>query len=115
MKKSLMKLLARMARDGDAETAAEIIEEILEPETAADPVPAEVPAETMIAVPEERTVTIDEGTPAAVLERLDRLIEILTPVPAGDEAAETGEKPETDEDPGDVVEAAAEAALKLLQ
>ena len=34
MKKSLSKVLARMARDGDAETVAEIIEEMLEPETA---------------------------------------------------------------------------------
>ncbi len=33
MKKSLSKVLARMAKDGDIETVAGIIEEMLEPET----------------------------------------------------------------------------------
>ena len=32
MKKSLSKVLARMAKDGDIETVAEIIEEMIEPE-----------------------------------------------------------------------------------
>lgn len=36
MKKSLSKILARMARDGDIETVAEIIEEMIEPEAAAE-------------------------------------------------------------------------------
>ena len=34
MKKSLSKILARMAKDGDVETVAEIIEEMIEPEIA---------------------------------------------------------------------------------
>ncbi len=36
MKKSLSKILARMAKDGDIETVAEIIEEMIEPEAAAE-------------------------------------------------------------------------------
>ena len=45
MKKSLTKILARMAKDGDIETVAEIIEEMLEPEA-----PAENAAEEVVIV-----------------------------------------------------------------
>ena len=45
MKKSLSKILARMAKDGDIETVAEIIEEMIEPET-----PAEAAAEEIAEV-----------------------------------------------------------------
>ena len=58
MKKSLSKILARMARDGDIETVAGIIEEMIEPEAAAEETAEEV-AEAVEEVAEE---------PAAVVE-----------------------------------------------
>ncbi len=42
MKKSLSKILARMAKDGDIETVAEIIEEMIEPEAPAEEETTEV-------------------------------------------------------------------------
>ena len=96
MKKSLSKILARMAKDGDIETVAEIIEEMIEPEGA------ETPAETdedvtettapviedpaaVVETPEGATIVVDESTLADIVSRLDRLIELLTPGPASDE------------------------------
>ena len=109
MKKSLTKLLARMAKDGDVEAVAEFIEEMIEgePETPAEAV-AEVVEEVAEAAagavaeavsganngstgaiaPEGTEVTVDEDTVAGIIERLDRLIELLTPVPAADEDPE---------------------------
>ena len=95
MKKSLSKILARMAKDGDIETVAEIIEEMIEsesPETPEEaiagavaetivPAAAEIAEETETA-PEEAT---DEATLADIVSRLDRIIELLTPGPASDE------------------------------
>ena len=74
MKKSLSKVLARMAKDGDTETVAEIIEEMI----------AENPGETgaeepvTVEVPENREITIDEETLSGLLQRLDQLISLLT-------------------------------------
>ena len=96
MKKSLSKILARMAKDGDIETVAEIIEEMIEPEGA------EVPAETdedvtettapviedpaaVVETPEGATIVVDESTLADIVSRLDRLIELLTPGPVYDD------------------------------
>ena len=109
MKKSLTKLLARMAKDGDVEAVAEFIEEMIEgePETKAEAA-AEAVEEVTEAVagavaeavsganngstgaiaPEGTEVTVDEDTVAGIIERLDRLIELLTPVPAADEDPE---------------------------
>ena len=117
MKKSLTKLLARMAKDGDVEAVAEFIEEAVaefieemiegEPETPAEAV-AEVVEEVAEAAagavaeavsganngstgaiaPEGTEVTVDEDTISGIIERLDRLIELLTPVPAADEDPE---------------------------
>ena len=102
MKKSLTKLLARMAKDGDVEAVAEFIEEMIEgePETPAEAV-AEVVEEVTEAVagavaeavsgaiaPEGTEVTVDGDNVAGIIERLDRLIELLTPVPAADEDPE---------------------------
>ena len=96
MKKSLTKLLARMAKDGDAETVAEFIEEMIEEKentpgevleapsepNAEDPAP-ETPV--TVEVPENREITIDNDLFAGVLERLDKLIALLTlPEPAAD-------------------------------
>ena len=108
MKKSLTKLLARMAKDGDVEAVAEFIEEMIEGEpingsttgaSAAEAVAevveevAEAAAEPEIKVetPEGTEITVDEDTVSGIIERLDRLIELLTPAPAA-----------TDEDPEDL-------------
>ena len=117
MKKSLTKLLARMARDGDVETVAEFIEEMIgeESETPAEAV-AEAAAEAVaeaaaaepviVEAPEAKEITIDEETAAGIIERLDKLIALLTPA-AGDEDPEisAGEISEIVEE---VVEAVAE-------
>ena len=105
MKKSLSKILARMAKDGDIETVAEIIEEMIEsesPETPEEAI-AEAVAETIVPAaaeiagqaeetPEEATMNRtrtagvqDEATLADIVTRLDRIIELLTPGPASDE------------------------------
>ena len=98
MKKSLTKLLARMAKDGDVEAVAEFIEEMIEGESETK---AEAAAEAVEEVteavagavagaiaPEGTEVTVDEDTVSGIIERLDRLIELLTPVPAADEDPE---------------------------
>ena len=98
MKKSLTKLLARMAKDGDVEAVAEFIEEMIGEEDPAvetvvvapaapvpeTPLPAEEPV--TVEVPETHEITIDEESISGIIERLDRLIALLTPAaPAGDE------------------------------
>lgn len=101
MKKSLSKILARMAKDGDIETVAEIIEEMIEPETVPEAVAAETTEEVAEAVaevaeepaavvetPEGTTVVVDEATLADVISRLDQLITLLTPAAADDDPAE---------------------------
>ena len=103
MKKPLSKILARMAKDGDVESVAEFIEELIgeQPETPAEAV-AEAAAEAVeavaetaapaaeetvtVEVPENHEITIDEESLAGILQRLDQLIALLTPAaPAGDE------------------------------
>ena len=98
MKKSLSKILARMAKDGDIETVAEIIEEMIEQEGAAEAAAAAVAEEVaeaaetiaedpaaVVETPEGATIVVDESTLADIVSRLDRLIELLTPGPASDE------------------------------
>ena len=102
MKKSIAKLLARMAKDGDIEEVAEIIEEILEPEVA---VPAETAAEVVAEVvdpvaaasevvedpsvvvetPEGNTVAVDEATIEELNSKLDQILALLGGAPASDE------------------------------
>ncbi|MBQ6382057.1 MAG: DUF2213 domain-containing protein [Clostridia bacterium] len=95
MKKSLYKKLVRMARDGDAEAieaVAEIVENLTEelpaapaeaPETIVVGYPPEAPAET----PAEETEASQDSDPeAAILERLDRIIALLTPAAADEES-----------------------------
>ena len=130
MKKSLTKLLARMAKDGDVEAVAEFIEEMIEgePETKAEAA-AEAVEEVTEAVagavaeavsganngstgaiaPEGTEVTVDEDTVAGIIERLDRLIELLTPVPAADEDPEELPAEEVAEVIEEVIEAVEEA------
>ena len=109
MKKSLFKKLCRMAKDGDPEAAAalaEIVEELTEasgPDASGDEVTlnvftepaAEAPAPAAadptvdpaveIVTPEGAQVAVDDADLAAVLERLDRIIALLSPAPAADE------------------------------
>ena len=117
MKKSLSKILARMAKDGDIETVAEIIEEMIESESPEK------------AAPEEAT---DEATLADIVTRLDRIIELLTPGPASDEdpveeiaeaveeaieAATAEEEPAADEETGEIIdpEEVAEIVEEILE
>ena len=119
MKKSLTKLLARMAKDGDVEAVAEFIEEMIEgePETPAEAVAevveevaeAATEPEVVVETPEGTEVTVDEDTISGIIERLDRLIELLTPVPAADEDPEELPAEEVAEVIEEVIEAVEEA------
>ena len=116
MKKSLSKILARMAKDGDIETVAEIIEVMIEPE--ATETPAEAVAEAVAEVapvvaaaaeePEavietpETTIVVDEATLGEVISRLDQIISLLQPAA-------------TDDDPvGEIAEAVEEALEAVI-
>jgi len=110
MKKSLSKILARMAKDGDIETVAEIIEEMIEPEateTPAEVVEEVVEAAAAAAEPEavietpEATIVVDEATLAEVITRLDQIITLLTPAA-------------TDDDPVEEIAEAVEEALEAV-
>ena len=113
MKKSLSKILARMAKDGDIETVAEIIEEMIEPEGTAEAeaaAVAEEAAEAAEAVAEdpaavvetpEATIVVDEATLAEVITRLDQIITLLTPAA-------------TDDDPVEEIAEAVEEALEAV-
>lgn len=122
MKKSLYRKLVRMARDGDAEAieaVAEIVENLTEAEPAevivpvpaepamvpAEPVPAAEPAAVAV-VPEGQTVTVDSDLAAAILEKLDQLIALLTPAAADEESAAD---PAAADPVEEIVEAVAEA------
>ena len=101
MKKSLSKVLARMAKDGDIETVAEFIEEMIEPETEPVEAAAEAVAEAVAeaAEPEETpavenaetVIAIDEASLTDILSRLDQIIALLTPAAADDIPEEIAE------------------------
>ena len=96
MNKPLANLLARIARDGDPATVAEFIEEMIaentqaaapaQPEATETPAPEPAPETTVtLEVPEQRQITVDEDQLSGILERLDKLIALLTPPePAAD-------------------------------
>ena len=101
MKKSLSKILARMAKDGDIETVAEIIEEMIEPEGTAEAEAAAVAAEVaeaaetvaedpaaVVETPEGATIVVDEDTLGGIISRLDQIIQLLTPAAADDDPVE---------------------------
>ncbi|MCR5565960.1 MAG: DUF2213 domain-containing protein [Clostridiales bacterium] len=123
MKKSLSKVLARMAKDGDIETVAGIIEEMLEPENENNSEiaePEEAAAETAPVIEEpaavietpETTVTVDESALGELISRLDRIISLLESAPAADEdpAEETAEAVE---EVSEAAEAAGPAAGEI--
>ena len=124
MKKSLTKLLARMARDGDAETVAEFIEEMIEGESETKAEAVEEVAEAAAGAVAEAVseggngstnpgCAADEETLGGILERLDRLIELLTLEPGADEDPEKAESEEgseiSEEEMAEVVEEVIEA------
>ena len=87
MKKSLSKVLARMAKDGDAETVAEIIEEMIDPSGELPETPEMLPEQSE-EEPETQNIIIDEDGMAGILERLDRIIALLQPSAADEDVAE---------------------------
>ena len=116
MKKSLVKKLVRMAKDGDPEAieaVAELLEEASETEVIETAAPAAEPEaeevaeavgepEVVVETPEGNVVAIDEESFSGILERLDRIIELLTPAA-------------TDEDPvEEIVEAVGEAVEEAV-
>ena len=110
MKKSLLKKLTLMARDGDPEAIealAEAVEEIIEePEAVAAAV--EPAAETEPEAEPEEAAAEDSDILAAILERLDRLIALLAPAASDEDPADpSGALPE---ELAEVVEEALEAA-----
>ena len=110
MKKSLSKVLARMAKDGDTETVAEIIEEMIaeKPEEAA----AEEPV--TVEVPENHEITIDEEAFSGLLQRLDQLIALLTAgLASAEPAVEDADPEEAAEAVEEILEAAAEAETQV--
>ena len=121
MKKSLLHKLSRMARDGDPEAIealAEAVEELIEVPSDPEPAAAVIVAETD-PVPEADPVPAAEETPAepgaafpdgiaAILEKLDQLIVLLTP-------SVSDAEPDPDQLPeelAEVVEEAVEAAAE---
>ena len=73
MKKSLSRILARMAKDGDIETVAEIIEEMIEPEAAETPV--EAIAETVAEI----APAVAAAEPEAVIQTPEATIVVGRP------------------------------------
>ena len=104
MKKSLSKVLARMAKDGDLDTVAGIIEEMIAPDAPETPAPEPEPEQEPAAeAPEVQNVVIDESALASLLERLDRIVALLEPAAADGAAEEVSE----------AVEEALEAAAQV--
>ena len=103
MKKSLSRILARMAKDGDTETVAEILEEVIG-ENAGETAGEEP---VTVEVPENREITIDEETFAGLLQRQDQLIALLT---AGLAPAAPAAGDEDPEEVAEIVEEVLEAA-----
>ena len=104
MKKNLTKVLARLAKDGDAETVAEFIGEMIGQN------PGETSGEESLTVevPENREVTIDSEALADVTERLDQMIALLSALLAP--AAPTAEDEDPEEEVAEIVEEVLEAA-----
>lgn len=122
MKKSLVKKLVRMAKDGDPEAieaVAELLEEVSEAEVietvapAAEPEAEEVAEavgdpEVVVETPAGNVVAIDEESFAGILERLDQIILLLTPAAQDEDPVE-----EIVEAVGEAVEeAVSEAAME---
>ncbi len=90
MKKSLSRILARMAKDGDTETVAEILEEVIGENSGENA--GEEPV--TVEVPENREITVDDDTLAALVQRMDQLIALLSAGLSPDAPAAGDEDPE---------------------
>lgn len=120
MKRSLYKVLARMAKDGDLETVAGILEEMLQPEDETPAGSESVTEEAAEAVEspaavietEEATVTVDEVTLADITARLDQIIALLAPAAADEEAEGQIPAEQVAAAVGEAVEAVTEAAAE---
>ena len=114
MKKSLLKKLTRMARDGDPEAVealAEAVEEIVEAPSAEEVTviaaaaePETEPAVEVAPAEEGVTVSVDNDTLTAILERLDQLIALLTPAAGDEDPAEAAAAPAPEEIPEELSE-----------
>ncbi len=123
MNKKLSRMLARMAKDGDIEEVAELIEELIEPETVEMPTPmVTAPLTPVVAYPalapevaealspEAEENAHDDDVMLEILQRLDQLITLLTP------AADCGNNPESnqDEDPEEEISEVVEEVLEAV-
>ena len=122
MKKSFLKKLSRMARDGDPEAIealAEAVEEILEDPAAegeaAVVIAAQAEPETAPEEPAAAEPTGDEDVMAAILEKLDRLIALMTPAQAEPAADEEGGEEEAGESHSDLPEELAEVVEEAVE
>ena len=115
MKKSLLKKLSLMARDGDPEAIEALAEAVEEMAEAVAPEPETSPALPEATLPEAENdpAATDSDTLTAILERLDQLIALLTPA-ATDEDPGDPAAPPLSEELAEVVEEALEAANESL-
>ena len=115
MKKSLLKKLSLMARDGDPEAIEALAEAVEEMAEAVAPEPETTPALPEATLPEAENdpAATDSDTLTAILERLDQLIALLTPA-ATDEDPGDPAAPPLSEELAEVVEEALEAANESL-
>ena len=114
MTKNLTNWLKKKAKDGDMETVAEFIEEVIgeSSEETEITVPA-APEETIVMeVPENREITIDEESVSGILSRLDQLIALLTEVL---HPAVTDEEPLNAGSTGACAEELAEAVEEVIE
>ena len=108
MTKNLTNWLKKKAKDGDMETVAEFIEEVIgeSSEKTEITVPA-APEETVVMeVPENREITIDEESVENLVARLDQLITLLTSLLAPPE-------PAADDDPDEEIAEIMEEVLEV--
>ena len=122
MKKSLVKKLVRMAKDGDPE-AMEAVAEMLEAFSGAEEAgtagpdePAETPAApeepgAVIETAAGNAAVIDGDGLAGIMERLDRIIALLAPAAADEEP---GEEARLAEAVGEAVAEAVEAGQEIM-
>ena len=110
MKKNLTRWLTKKAKDGDMETVAEFIEEVIAEGIEAPETPEPEAEEPVVAeVPENREITIDQESAAGILEKLDQLIALLTeflhPAATDEESSEAEEISEAVEEIIEAVQA----------
>lgn len=121
--KKISRLLARMAKDGDIEEVAEMIEELIEPEAVEIPTPmvtaplqpvvaypAPAPEVAEAVAPEQEENTQDDDPLLKIMEMLQEIMNRLPP------AADCGGNPDCnkDEEPVEEVEEVVEEILEAV-